>query len=193
MTGARGHWLPEEKESRDFFWLCCQESQFPSVGLMHCFISNSVGFAQEQLSETIPFNAEWNVFEERGFLCYFCCWWRRICLRKLLSLMHSDPAVKALVLLRSLYQILLYAPQTISGIFLSSKLLPLQKVSQKIHTLCCPGQKMLFLFFLLWYVSFWKQKQFGLMELTVCGQERVHGTESTGKLSGRGDPGFMLV
>lgn len=41
-----------------FFWLCCQESQFPSVGLMHCFISTSAGFAQEQLSETITFNAE---------------------------------------------------------------------------------------------------------------------------------------
>lgn len=41
-----------------FFLLFCQESQFPSVGLMHYFISNSVGFAREQLSETTVFNAE---------------------------------------------------------------------------------------------------------------------------------------
>lgn len=111
----------EKGECRGFFWLCCQESQFPSVGLMHCFISNSVGFAQEQLSETITFNAEWNVFKERGFLFYFCPWWRRMCLRKLLSLMPSAPAAKTSVRLWSLYQMLLYAPQIISGIILSSK------------------------------------------------------------------------
>lgn len=61
MTGERGHLLQEGKKEKEiifFFWLCCQESQFPSVGLMHCFISNSVGFAQEQLSETITLNAE---------------------------------------------------------------------------------------------------------------------------------------
>lgn len=49
----------KKRESREyFFWLRCQESQFPSVGLMHCSISNSVGFAQEQLSEAVAFNAE---------------------------------------------------------------------------------------------------------------------------------------
>lgn len=44
-----------------------------------------------------------------------------MCLRKLLSPMPSDPAAKASVHLWSSYQMLLYAPQTTSGIFLSSK------------------------------------------------------------------------
>lgn len=58
MTGEGGHLLQEGKKEKGWFWLCCQESQFPSVGLMHCFISSSVGFVREQLSETVMFNAE---------------------------------------------------------------------------------------------------------------------------------------
>lgn len=69
------------------------------------------------------------------------------------------------------------------GYFCLQKLLPLQKASQKIHTLCCPGQAMLFLFFLLWYASLRRQKQFGLIELALCGQERVHSTRNFGKCS----------
>lgn len=44
-----------------------------------------------------------------------------MCLRKVLSLMASDSAAKASAGLWSSYQMLFHAPQTISGVFLSSK------------------------------------------------------------------------
>lgn len=44
-----------------------------------------------------------------------------MCLRKLLSPVPSDPAAKTSVPLWSSYQMLPYAPQSISGIFLPSK------------------------------------------------------------------------
>lgn len=73
-----------------------------------------------------------------------------MCLRKSLSPAPSDPAAKTSVRLWSLYQMLPCAPQTISGIFLSSKTVAIaESEPENAHTLCCPGQEMLFLFFLL--------------------------------------------
>lgn len=86
------------------------------------------------------------------FSLLFCRQKSRMCVRKVLSLMASDSAVKASAGLWSSYQMLFRAPQTISGIFLSSKTVAIAESEPENTYTVLSWARMLFLFFLLWYV-----------------------------------------
>lgn len=201
MTGERGHLLQEGTERKEgififffFFWLCCQESQFPSVGLMHCFISNSVGFAQEQLSETIAFNAEWNVFWGERFSVLFFALGGAGCASEscspqcplILQQRHQSvcgPHIKCCFMH--------HRPSL--GYFCLQKLLPLQKVSQKnTHIVLSWARDVIFVLSSL--VCVFVKAKAVWANWTCCLWGRKESTAlKHWEMQLPGDPGFVLV